>query len=128
LECDSKTMRRMYVDVHGRLSTCCQLSEYGANESDVVVDLATTSFDDALELHKFRIDELKEISLPRANDDGLAAFPCLRCARATGKLAWLTNFPESPWHFATQQHMPADTPLVKVTYSRRARRSVSVAG
>jgi MoaA/NifB/PqqE/SkfB family radical SAM enzyme len=122
-ECDSKTLTRIYVDVHGRLSTCCQLSEYGANEADVVADLHTTSFADGFAEHVRRVAELKQISEPAGVADGLADFPCLRCARATGKLNWLRHYPDSPWAFAA----PTDNPpaLVAVSYSPRARRTVS---
>lgn len=123
-ECGSKTLTRIYVDVHGRLSTCCQLSEYGANQTDLVADLNTTSFADAFAVHTRRIDELKQISLPQGAADGLSDFACLRCARATGKLNWLRQYPDSPWAFAA----PLDSPpeLVAVSYAKRVDRAVSV--
>lgn len=122
-ECDSMKLSRMYVDVHGRMSTCCQLSEYGGNETDVVADLNVMSFGEACDEQVRRIAELKQISAPRGPDDALAAFPCMRCARATGKLSWLGNFPQSAWSAAAQDDSVA---LVPVTYSRRARRMVPV--
>ena len=33
-------------------------------------------------------------------DDPLVRFPCLRYARASGKMEWLRDFPASPWHVA----------------------------
>ena len=45
--CDTFTRERLYVDAHGRLSLCCQLSEYGGGEGDVVADLHHTSLLDA---------------------------------------------------------------------------------
>jgi MoaA/NifB/PqqE/SkfB family radical SAM enzyme len=95
--CGTMKLERFYVDVHGRLSTCCQLSDYGGNSTDVVTDLNTTSFADAAAEYTRRIHELEHISAPTDPDDALAAFPCMRCARATGKLHWLTRFPTSPW-------------------------------
>jgi len=122
--CDTKELRRIYVDVHGRMSTCCQLSDYGANETDVVGDLTVRSFADVYAEHERRISELADISAPLAADDPLRALPCMRCARATGKLSWLRSFPQSPWSFAAGD-AAATAPLVPITYSTRARRMVA---
>jgi MoaA/NifB/PqqE/SkfB family radical SAM enzyme len=125
--CSSMTLQRLYVDVHGRMSTCCQLSDYGAVASDVVGDATDTPFAVVYDEHVRRIDELKRLSAPRGSNDPLADFPCLRCARATGKMEWIRHFPESPWHIAADGADPAASVpvLVPVTYSRRARRVVS---
>ncbi len=119
MECDSMALRRIYIDVHGRISTCCQLSEFGGNETDVVADIVSQPFAVAYKEYVRRIDELRLASLPQGPDDRLAAFPCLRCARASGKMAWLQNFPESPWSFAGGDSVAT---LVPLSYSRRARR------
>lgn len=124
--CDSKSLQRIYVDVHARMSTCCQLSDYGTNENDVVGDLKIDSFDTVYAEHERRIAELSAISASRGADDPLHALPCLRCARATGKLAWIRNFPQSPWAFAGAQEAAETGPLVSITYSRRARRVVAL--
>jgi MoaA/NifB/PqqE/SkfB family radical SAM enzyme len=124
--CDSMALRRVYVDVHGRMSTCCQLSEYGSNESDVVADLHTTPFAAAMDEQARRVAELERIGAPRGADDPLAPFPCMRCARATGKTAWLEAFPASPWAFAADADAEG-VALVTLRYSPRARRTVAVA-
>ena len=123
--CESKALRRIYVDVHGRLSTCCQLSEYGGTETDVVADLTARSFASAYTEQVRRLAELERASEPRGPHDPLGPFPCLRCARASGKLAWLRAFPDSPWAAAGAGVEPiADAP-VSIGYSRRARRVVA---
>jgi MoaA/NifB/PqqE/SkfB family radical SAM enzyme len=98
--CGTKTLDRIYVDAHGRLSTCCQLSEYGGNETDVVADLRTHTFAEAYDEYVRRVNALADSTAYPGGDDALAAFPCMRCARASGKLDWLAQFPASPWTLA----------------------------
>jgi MoaA/NifB/PqqE/SkfB family radical SAM enzyme len=99
--CDTFLGRRIYIDARGQLSTCCQLSEYGFAPTDVVADLAQVSFQDALPVYRQRLEELREAQTPRpGEDDPLSPFPCLRCARACGKLAWLGAHPGTPWQIA----------------------------
>ena len=95
--CDTLARQRVYVDARGRMCTCCQLSEYGFTPTDVVADLNVVSFDEALGRHHARLDELAILAATRGAADPLAAFPCLRCARGTGKLAWLAAHPTSVW-------------------------------
>jgi MoaA/NifB/PqqE/SkfB family radical SAM enzyme len=99
--CDTFAQRRLYVDARGRLSLCCQLSEYGDNENDVVADLTTTSFTEAWPRYTARLDELGRANAALASrGNAFDPFPCLRCARALGKMAWLADYPASPWHGA----------------------------
>ncbi len=110
--CDTFLGRRIYIDARGQLSTCCQLSEYGFVPSDVVADLSRTSFREALPIYRERLRELREAQAPRPDPgDGLASFPCLRCARASGKLAWLGAHPGTPWQIAAGIQ-PAGDPVV----------------
>ena len=99
--CDTFALRRVYVDARGRLSTCCQLSEYGFNEADVVADLHTESLSEAWPRYVARLSAQELASRP-AGDHALDPFPCLRCARACGKLEWLRAHPENPWGQALQ--------------------------
>jgi MoaA/NifB/PqqE/SkfB family radical SAM enzyme len=94
--CSTKARTRLFVDAWGRLVTCCQLSDYGLNEAEIVADLAVVPLADALALFHERVARLDAASAPR---DGRLAerFPCLRCARASGKLEWLRDLPASPW-------------------------------
>ena len=96
--CDTFALRRVYVDARGRLSTCCQLSEYGFNERDVVADLSVIRLRDAWPRYVEQL-QVQEAASGRRRDgaDVLGAFPCLRCARSLGKLEWIGRYTESPW-------------------------------
>src|SRR2546425_806459 len=98
LRCDTFALRRVYVDARGRLSTCCQLSEYGFNERDVVADLSVMRLRDAWPRYVEQL-QVQEAASGRRRDgaDVLGAFPCLRCARSLGKLEWIGRYTESPW-------------------------------
>ena len=96
--CDTFALRRMYVDTRGRVCTCCQLSQYGANETEVVADLHQESLASAHRKYVARLRELRAAQAPRTGAaDVFDTLPCIRCARATGKLEWLTNYPSSAW-------------------------------
>lgn len=95
--CDTKRMRRIYVDPDGRLSLCCQLSDFGENREDVVADLHRTTLAEAMQHYRVRMARLRERTAP-AGRAVLDAFPCMRCAGVTGKLDWLAGHPGSPWH------------------------------
>ncbi len=116
--CDTFAHRRVYVDAGGRLSTCCQLSEYGFNENDVVADLHEVRLRDAWPQYVERLAAQRAASA-RPVDGGNAfdAFPCIRCARATGKLEWMQRYPNSRWSASagrTGRQVPA---LVRLTRS-----------
>ncbi|HEX7049909.1 MAG TPA: radical SAM protein [Longimicrobiales bacterium] len=114
LPCDTFTHRRVYVDASGRLSTCCQLSEYGFNENDVVANLHEVSLRDAWPRYVERLAAQQAASArPDHGGDAFDAFPCIRCARTTGKLDWLRRYPESRWAAgAPARKVPA---LVRLT-------------
>lgn len=103
LECDTKAGHRVYVDAHGRLSLCCQLSDYGGNAADVVADLHEVSLVEAWGEYERAMDALRARSAPRDGDGngacgtGLDAFPCMRCARELGKLRWLADSAAGAW-------------------------------
>lgn len=99
--CQTFELERIYVDSHGRLCTCCQLSCYGFNDVEVVADLRTTSLAQAYDRYVERLGELQaarrpDPATPRLTDP----FPCLRCAEACGKLRWLERYPQSAWQAA----------------------------
>jgi len=99
--CDTFAHRRLYVDARGRLCTCCQLSCYGTNEAEVVADLHDTALADALRTYRDRLHALEhEQRRPLSGGSVTDPFPCLRCCRASGKLAWLHGYSHSPWHGA----------------------------
>jgi hypothetical protein len=109
------------VDARGRLSLCCQLSEYGDNEADVVADLNRGSFTAAWSRYAERLAALQEQSARLAARGGeLDPFPCIRCARVLGKMEWVREFPGSPWHGAAGPEVPAaPRRLVALTYAGR---------
>ena len=119
--CDTFGLQRVYVDARGRLSVCCQLSEYGFNETDVVADLNEERLADAWPAYTAALDRLRHDSRPGAfgPDDPYDAFPCMRCARARGKTAWLADYPDSAWH-GMAGPTDAARPLVKLGYRRPA--------
>jgi MoaA/NifB/PqqE/SkfB family radical SAM enzyme len=106
VRCDTFALRRVYVDARGRLSTCCQLSEYGFNEADVVADLQAVSLRDVWPRYVARL-RAQELAIRPTGDDALDPFPCLRCARACGKLDWLKTYPSNPW---AQALIPLEMP------------------
>lgn len=109
--CDTFKAERIYVDARGRLSLCCQLSEYGFNDSDVVADLNHTSLSEVWPHYLTRLDAQKRQSRPTGNSvDPLDAFPCIRCARNLGKTGWLSDFPASPWAAAARSDVPTAPP------------------
>jgi MoaA/NifB/PqqE/SkfB family radical SAM enzyme len=122
LACHTFEQRRLYVDARGRLSLCCQLSEYGDNEADVVADLNHISFGAAWPRYTARLARLQQESAALAARGGeLERFPCIRCARALGKMEWVRAYPDSPWHGAAgDAPPPAPRPLVPLSYARRA--------
>jgi MoaA/NifB/PqqE/SkfB family radical SAM enzyme len=101
--CDTFGGRRIYVDTRGRLCTCCQLSNYGFNENEVVADLHEVPLEAALVAWGERLLELRRAQQPDPCDRHVTdPFPCLRCARAAGKLDWLRDYPMSAWHAAAE--------------------------
>jgi MoaA/NifB/PqqE/SkfB family radical SAM enzyme len=119
--CHTFEHKRLYVDARGRLSLCCQLSEYGENENDVVADLNHTSFLEAWPRYTARLAELQRASAALAARGGEHdRFPCIRCAKALGKMEWVRQFPDSPWHGAAEDAVLAKpVPLVSIRYLKR---------
>ncbi len=96
--CDTFAARRVYVDAEGRLSTCCQLSEYGENAADVVADLHHVSLADAWPVYLERLRAQRAGSArPASGADEFDDFPCIRCARFTGKMEWMRQYPDHRW-------------------------------
>lgn len=105
--CDTFELRRVYVDSRRRLCTCCQLSSYGFNEAEAVADLHQMSLAEAYAEYLDRLTELRRAQRPDSRSPHLTdRFPCLRCARASGKLAWLAEHRGSAWHTAADVGPP----------------------
>jgi hypothetical protein len=123
LRCDTFSHERMYVDAHGRLSMCCQLSEYGDNEADVVADLRKETLHDVWGRYTTRMAELERASAELRQAGGeFDAFPCIRCARVLGKMEWIRQYPASPWAGAAETgvRLAPARPLVALSYARRS--------
>lgn len=117
--CDTFAGKRVYVDARGQLSLCCQLSEYGDNARDVVVDLNDVALRDAWPRYLEALEAQRLRSAPApGGDDPYDAFPCIRCARSLGKMDWIRQYPNSPWRGAaagpTGPAIPAFVPLTYV--------------
>jgi MoaA/NifB/PqqE/SkfB family radical SAM enzyme len=107
--CDTFALKRIYVDTRGRLCTCCQLSCYGFNETEVVADLHDVALAEAHERYLQRLAELKAEQRPDpATTNVTDPFPCLRCARVAGKLQWLSDYTGSAWHRAAGADVVAE--------------------
>ena len=114
--CATFQQERIYVDARGRLSLCCQLSEYGFNEADVVADLNRESLLEVWGRYERALEAQRVASRP-VGGDPFDPFPCIRCARALGKMAWIREHPSSPWAGAA---LPPSPPrLVSLGYPGR---------
>jgi len=119
--CATFDQRRIYIDAHGRLSLCCQLSEYGFNTADVVDDLNHTPLLEAWPRYQAALEAQREASRPVGGGDPFDPFPCIRCARALGKMQWIQQHPSSPWAGAALPPAPPRAPrLVPLSYSPRS--------
>ena len=117
--CETFAGKRVYVDARGRLSLCCQLSEYGTSESDVVADLNRVPFGAVWPRYAEALAALRARSARRQPGGPFDAFPCMRCARALGKTAWLRDFPGTPWAGVADE--PSAPRLVALGYRPGAR-------
>jgi len=85
------------------------------------------SLADAHRIYQSRLAALRRDSRPAA-DDPVNPFPCLRCAKASGKLSWLNAYPQSAWHSASlaapatalSDHLYQLTPIGRPGVSIRA--------
>jgi MoaA/NifB/PqqE/SkfB family radical SAM enzyme len=106
--CETFSGRRLYVDTRGRLCTCCQLSNYGFNETEVVADLHVTPLADAYRSYRARLEGLRDAQRARSDAPrGTDPFPCLRCCIASDKLQWLEAHPGSAWFEAARSPGPS---------------------
>ena len=106
ISCATKQLQRITVDAHGRMVLCCQISDYGNNETEVVADLNRESFADAYRKHVARMNTFKQVTAASEHAGWeLEKFPCMRCARASGKLTWLRAYPQSSWSFAAEPQL-----------------------
>lgn len=89
-------------DYRGRLTTCCQLSNYEAvdTETDVVGDIQKESFET---LHNRLLEIYTDIFRERVSSkqngsfQDLDHFHCWSCLKKFGKMDWMQQFPENEW-------------------------------
>jgi len=97
--CQTFAEERVYVDTRGRLCLCCQLSNHGFNEAEVVADLNKVPFAEAWPLYREKLAALHKAQRPDPlHPDATDPFPCLRCVKAQKKDRWVDQFPKSAWH------------------------------
>jgi hypothetical protein len=92
----------------------------------VVADLNHTSLLEAWPGYTARLAGLQQASA-RMRDEGgeLDPFPCIRCARALGKMEWIRQYPDSPWYGAVAGGTPAAARrIVTLTYGGRGVQTV----
>ena len=68
-----------------------------------------------------RLEAQRLASAPRPDGDEFDRFPCIRCARALGKMQWIRQYPQSPWFGAAGPHEAAPPErFVALGYARRS--------
>lgn len=95
----------VHLDYQGNLVLCCNLSHMVQGDGKASVfgrewlgDLKIISLKEGLIRHVQAVARLMEARLrDMENLAGLTLIPCYWCTRHFGKLAWLRDFPESPW-------------------------------
>ena len=95
--CDTMALERIYVDANGCVSLCCQMSDYGSTKTDVVADLHESPLRDVWSRYLAAMTELRASAASVNFTGDTAAFPCMRCARALGKLDWLARSAPGAW-------------------------------
>lgn len=104
--CSALAMADMYVDVFGRLGLCCVLPGTRGrcrdqSETGILADLHQVDLWDA---HQIMIDKVHKLQkyrvarIARGDLDFTDHFQCLFCMKYFGKLDWMEDFPDSPWH------------------------------
>lgn len=93
------------VDFQGNLMLCCNLSHVITEEGrptcfggEMLADLRKVPLKKGIRRHYQGLARLMEARL-RDSDSlcGVTHNPCYWCFKHFGKLAWLKNYPESPW-------------------------------
>jgi hypothetical protein len=76
---------------------------------------------DAWPRYTARLEELRLASAALAARGGEHdRFPCIRCAKALGKMEWVRDYPDSPWAGAAGGAVLAPpVPLVSIRYLKR---------
>ncbi len=93
------------VDYQGKLIFCCTISHITMGDGvptppgrELVADLNHVSLKEGIVRQFRKASEFMEARLGDGmNPEGISDTPCYWCLRHFGKLAWLKDFPDSPW-------------------------------
>jgi len=101
--CAPLEMQEFNIDWRGNVTMCCLLSGHGdaSAKGDVIGSLNDITFSEAFEMlaeanMKFRREKEAMYSRDRFKDSD--HFPCWYCLNYFGKVDWLRDFHEDPWH------------------------------
>ncbi|QUV81530.1 radical SAM protein [Chloracidobacterium sp. D] len=89
--CVSLAGETVNLDCRGRLTLCCNLSDFrhAVGEADVIADMRTTSFQEACEqVHRLARFQRERRNAALAAGDATAEFPCHFCIATFDKTAW----------------------------------------
>ena len=89
--CVSLSGETVNLDCRGRLTLCCNLSDFrnAVGEADVIADMRITSFREACEqVHRLARFQRERRNAALAAGDATAEFPCHFCIATFGKTTW----------------------------------------
>ncbi|MGQ9897113.1 MAG: radical SAM protein [Acidobacteriota bacterium] len=89
--CVSLSGETVNLDCRGRLTLCCNLSDFrnAVGEGDVVADMGITSFQEACEqVHRLAHFQRERRNAALAAGDATAEFPCHFCTTTFDKTTW----------------------------------------
>ena len=100
--CYPLTMKELFINSKGKISFCCQLTDYedSPNDTDLIGNLDEISL---YEAHQRMVDAIgnyekaKIQRLAKGNLGNLDYYPCWYCLKYFKKVDWLTQFPDNPW-------------------------------
>lgn len=101
--CASLTRQEMNIDCLGQITMCCHLSGYGKRmgTGDVIADLHHMEFHEACSEYTSFIDRFHQDKIKHFRSDHIIDtdyFPCWYCLNYFGKVDWISEFPNDPWH------------------------------
>ena len=103
--CDTMQLKRIYIDPDARVSLCCQLGlriQHPRRGRRPPRRLLAHLYGEYRTAMDAAAGSLASRCRRGADRTVMDAFPCIRCAKAQGKLEWLDQFPDNPWTRAMQ--------------------------
>ena len=100
--CYPLTMKELFINSKGKISFCCQLTDYESaqNDTDIIGNLDEI---DLYEAHQRMVDAVAQYEKEKIQRfaDGkfsnLDYYPCWYCLKYFRKVDWLMQFPDNPW-------------------------------